>query len=205
MIVVLGVFNSRDSAENAFRDLDKHKFQPENLSLLTKNKDEVVRVGGHGLVHIIGGALSGVTTASAIGLGIGIIIGFQMIPIPALNSFLTGLSIVKAFGLSGPLAAIISSTIIGALTGGILGALIGLGLPEEKEKVYEERLSEGGTILAVSAINRDEEEIIRQILEKNDASQVRTLGTWAERENNNENSKDNPRIEHRQTLEVGHN
>lgn len=205
MILVLGVFNIRDSAENAFRDLDRHKFQPENLSLMTKNKDEVVRVGGHGLAHIIGGALSGITTTSAIGLGIGIIIGFQIIPIPAVNNFLTELAFTKLVGLSGPLAAIISSIMIGALTGGILGTLIGLGLPEEREKIYEERLSEGGAILAVPAADRDEEALIKEILEKNDASQIRTLGTWMQRVVNGENSREHPRIENRRVIEVGHN
>ena len=205
MIVVLGVFNIRDNAENAFRDLDKHKFEPENLSLMTKNKDEVIRVGGHGLAHIIGGALSGATTASAIGLGVGILVGFQIIPIPAVNNFLTELSFAKIIGLSGPLAAIISSIIIGALTGGILGTLIGLGLPEEREKVYEERLSEGGAILAVPAADQDEEGLIREILEKNDAAQIRTLGTWMQRISNGENSKEHPHTETRRVIEVGHN
>jgi hypothetical protein len=44
----------------------------------------------------------------------------------------------------------------GGLTGGIIGALIGWGIPEERAKLYESYLKNGGIVLGVIPHNDDD-------------------------------------------------
>ncbi|MCA1992356.1 MAG: histidine kinase, partial [Coleofasciculus sp. S288] len=44
---------------------------------------------------------------------------------------------------------------IGAATGGIVGALVGMGIPEERAKVYNERIKAGDYLLMVSGTEND--------------------------------------------------
>jgi len=44
---------------------------------------------------------------------------------------------------------------IGAATGGIVGALIGLGIPEENARIYEDRIKAGDYLLMVSGNDDD--------------------------------------------------
>lgn len=66
------------------------------------------------------------------GLG-GLLIGAAALAIP-------GLGLLYAVG---PLAAMIAGTTVGAATGGLVGALNGLGIPEYEVKDYEEGIREG--------------------------------------------------------------
>jgi uncharacterized membrane protein len=50
---------------------------------------------------------------------------------------------------SGPLAAAFAGATIGAATGGLIGALNGLGVPEFEAKAYDQGVREGSTLLTV--------------------------------------------------------
>jgi hypothetical protein len=56
------------------------------------------------------------------------------------------------------IATTLSGTAIGAATGGLIGALIGLGIPEERARVYYDRVSRGDYLVMVEGT---EEEIRR--------------------------------------------
>ncbi|MGZ5715336.1 MAG: hypothetical protein ACXWIG_14360, partial [Caldimonas sp.] len=58
---------------------------------------------------------------------------------------LPGLGLV----IAGPPAAAIAAAGAGAATGGIVGALIGWGIPEERVKEYDEGIRKGGILMAV--------------------------------------------------------
>jgi hypothetical protein len=55
--------------------------------------------------------------------------------------------------LAGATATAIATTVaggaIGAVTGGLLGALVGLGIPEERARVYQDRISRGHYLILV--------------------------------------------------------
>ncbi len=55
--------------------------------------------------------------------------------------------------IAGPIAAALAGAGAGGLTGGIIGALIGWGMPEERAKLYESDLKNGGIVLGVSPHN----------------------------------------------------
>ena len=53
---------------------------------------------------------------------------------------------------------------MGAAGGGLLGTLVGLGIPEDTARVYEERIAAGEILVAVEAKNEAEAEKARKIL-----------------------------------------
>jgi hypothetical protein len=52
--------------------------------------------------------------------------------------------------------AVLAGAGAGGLTGVIIGALIGWGIPEERAKLYESDLKDGGIVLGVSPRNDDD-------------------------------------------------
>jgi hypothetical protein len=61
--------------------------------------------------------------------------------------------------LAGAAATTIATTLaggaIGAAAGGLVGALIGLGIPEERARVYNERLSRGDYLVFVEGTDAE--------------------------------------------------
>src|SRR5207248_5845370 len=68
--------------------------------------------------------------------------------------------IIPGFGpaiAGGILTATIGGVVIGAAAGGLFGALIGLGVPEEEARYYEGEFQSGRTLVTVKADGRQQE------------------------------------------------
>lgn len=74
------------------------------------------------------------------GVGLGAIVGA-----------LVAVAAAPALYVTGPLAVVLSGAAVGAGGGGLLGALVSLGLPEERARVFTERIEAGGVLVAVKA------------------------------------------------------
>jgi hypothetical protein len=143
---VSGTFTDRDSAERAYDSVLKRGYTDQDINLLmsdeTRNRHfdkedktetdlgtkamEKAGVGG-----AIGGTVGAVlATLAAVGTSIAI----------------PGLGLV----IAGPIAAALAGAGAGGLTGGLIGALIGAGIPEERAKLYESDLKNGGILLSVN-------------------------------------------------------
>lgn len=108
------------------------------------------------------GATTGAVTGGIIGGTLGLLAGLGALAIPGLGPFIAAGPIMGALaGLGG-----------GGAVGGIIGALTGAGIPEYEAKRYENRLKEGGTLLAIRANNDDLAKRIKDILNKNGAEDV---------------------------------
>jgi hypothetical protein len=151
--LVTGVFNSRASAERAAEELMKAGFSAEDISILmsegTQGREFVIKQGTKAPEGAAAGAtIGGVLGAIAAGLAA---LGTLAIP---------GLNVVAA----GPIVAALTGLGAGAATGGITGALIGLGIPENEAKFYHEEIQQGGILVGVYA-HKDRIKLAREILE----------------------------------------
>lgn len=61
----------------------------------------------------------------------------------------------------------------GAATGGIVGGLVDLGIPEEESKKYESDVREGKVVFSMKT-DEDKVESVRSILQANGAERVNT-------------------------------
>lgn len=144
-----GLFNDKKSAEAAYKAAIARGYSPDDISIFmteaTRNnyfqgKKVVTEMGDKSMEGLaIGGALGG-TTIGVLGA------------ILALSSTI----VVPGVGLviAGPLAAGLVGAGAGSIAGGLLGALIGAGIPEERARIYENGIKDGGIVMGV---NSDEE------------------------------------------------
>ncbi|MCF2151283.1 histidine kinase [Desmonostoc muscorum LEGE 12446] len=137
----VGVFSNRRDVEHALHELKNAGFDMNRVSVITRDGegDDIAgaevrdRVGdksdeGAAVGAVSGGALGGLT---------GLLVGLGTLAIPGIGP------IMLAGAAATTLATTLAGAGIGAVAGSLLGALIGLGIPEERAKVYDERVKRG--------------------------------------------------------------
>lgn len=146
----VGVFKTRRETEQALYQLRDEGFDLKQVSVIAPDQDPAtldaeleVHEESHGN-KADEGAVAGAVTGGALGTIAGLLVGLGALAIPGIGPIL--LAGVEATALATTLAG----TAIGATTGGIVGALVGLGIPEERAKVYNERLSKGHYLVMVT-------------------------------------------------------
>ena len=141
-----GLFYSRDEAEAAVRALRDAGYDMDRVSVIAKDAD---KLDGHETTEEVGnkaddGAATGALTGGALGGITGLLVGLGTLAIPGIGPIL----------LAGAEATAIATTLagagIGAAAGGLIGALIGLGIPEEKAKIYNDRVKGGSYLVMVN-------------------------------------------------------
>ena len=141
-----GLYYSRGEAEAAVRALKDAGYDMDQVSVIAKDAD---KVAGHETTETEGnkadeGAATGALTGGALGGITGLLVGLGALAIPGIGPIL----------LAGAEATAIATTLagagIGAAAGGLIGALIGLGIPEEKAKIYSDRVSKGSFLVMVT-------------------------------------------------------
>ncbi len=141
-------FRDRESAERAYAAITARGYKHDEIHLLMSDEtrsrlftkdDEKTDMGHKALEGAgVGGAVGGVVGGAVGATLVGFAAAAAALAIPGL-----GLVIV------GPLAGAIAGAAAGATTGGLVGLLVGAGIPEERAKVYETELKEGGIVLGV--------------------------------------------------------
>jgi len=146
---VVGVFESREKAQQAINELKRMGFREDQIGVASrhdgKHVENTVKDAAHGDTMAEEGAITGLTAGAGLGAlwGLGIIAGV----LPVIGPAIAG----------GTLAAILSSAAAGAAAAGLAGALIGLGIPEDESGYYESEFKSGRTIVTVKADGRHDE------------------------------------------------
>jgi hypothetical protein len=148
--IMTAIFRDRDAAERAYGALTDRGYTSKDVNLLMSNETRercfprtertTTELGskaseGAGIGAVAGGGL-GALLAGMAASGIAV----PLLPIIAL----------------GPLAAALAGAGTGGAVGAVIGALIGAGIPEERAKLYDEGIKEGGIVLGVTPV-RDED------------------------------------------------
>ncbi|HEY9608584.1 general stress protein [Allocoleopsis sp.] len=150
----VGIFSNRRDAEDALTELRDAGFDMNKFSVIVKNADANDRIGGAEVSdrkeeQMEGATKTGATTGAVTGGLIGLIGGLSLLAIP-------GVGPVAEAGVV--LANTILGSAIGAAGGAIVGALIGWGVPEERAKYYDDRVSQGDYLIVLEGTA---EEILR--------------------------------------------
>jgi len=148
----VGVFDERNDAELAARDLREKGFKDDQIGYAWRDDA--------GKTHQEGNK-SGEMAASGAGTGVvlgGIIGAGAALLIPGIGPVVSGGLLASA------LAGAATGAVAGGVAGGITGALMGLGIPEEEAKYYNDQFSEGRTLMTVRADDRysDASDIVRK-------------------------------------------
>lgn len=149
----VGVFSNRHEAEVALRALRDSNFPMDRVSVITRDADKQNDMAGADVRDNVRertegnkadeGATTGAIAGGTLGGLTGLLVGLGTLAIPGIGPIM----------LAGATATAIATTVaggaIGAVTGGLLGALVGLGIPEERARVYQDRISRGHYLILV--------------------------------------------------------
>ncbi len=150
----VGLFYSRDEAERALRALKDDGFDMSRVNVIAKDADKVTESAGVDVGYDEGnnaaeGAGAGATSGAVLGGIGGLLLGLGTLAIPGVGPII----------VAGEAASTIASTLagagIGAAAGGIIGGLVGLGIPEDKAKIYSDRVSSGSYLVMVNGTDND--------------------------------------------------
>ncbi len=172
--ITLAVFDNEAYAQSAISQLEAAGYDPRDISIVMKDSTRAREVATDTGASVAGGAVGGATLGGALGALAGLAVGTGVIP--GLGAFLIGGPVAAALGLAGVAATTLSGAVTGALGGTLIGALAGaLGISEDEAAVYEQSLQRGAILVAIP--NVDSVANVADILESNNAQQVRTLST----------------------------
>jgi len=158
--LITGLFNTRARAEQAADELTRAGFAPEDISLLMSDTTRGREFAVKHSTKAPEGAAAGATIGGVLGAVAAGLAAVASISIPPL-------SIVAA----GPVVAALAGLGAGAATGGLTGALIGLGMPEHEAKFYHKEIEEGGILVGVYT-HDDRVDAARDILNAAGAEKV---------------------------------
>jgi hypothetical protein len=152
----LGLFYSRDEAERALLALKNDGFNMNRVNLVAKDADDVARSTGVDLGsdrdkdnNASEGASAGATSGAVLGGIGGLLVGLGTLAIPGVGP------IIVAGEAATTIATTLAGAGIGAAAGGIIGGLVGMGIPEDRAKIYSDRVGSGSYLVMVNGSNSD--------------------------------------------------
>jgi len=158
----VGVFRSREEAEDALNALRSSGFSMNRVSVLAKDTNRSEEIAGVDVQNRNefretnrvedrsdnesqeGAGIGAVTGTALGGLG-GLLVGLEALIIPGAGPFLA----------AGTVATTLAGAGIGAAAGAIVGALTGLGIPEEDAKAYSKQISQGDYLVMLEGTDEE--------------------------------------------------
>lgn len=148
--LLTGSFRDRAGAERAYDSLIRKGYSKDDINVIMSDDTRKRHFTETTTTTDLGskaaeGGLAGATVGGTVGAIAGVLAVAGTLAIP-------GLGII----LAGPLAAGLAGLGAGAAAGGLVGALIGAGIPEERAKMYETEIENGGIVVGVKPRSADD-------------------------------------------------
>ncbi|MGB7711285.1 MAG: general stress protein [Microcoleus sp.] len=149
----VGSFSNYRDTELALRELQSAGFPMNKVSVVGENLDQGKIAGANVSKSreekVGGGASSGATAGVVTGGLIGLLGGIGAVAIPGVGPVMA----------AGALATLLADTAlggaIGAAAGGLVGGLVALGVPDDKAKIYSDRISRGEYLVFVEGTDAE--------------------------------------------------
>ncbi|AUC59763.1 DUF2382 domain protein [Cyanobacterium sp. HL-69] len=151
----IGTFPTRKAAEQSLHELKNSGFAMDQVSVVAQDSKqnetivEGINVSDHAGNKADDGAKMGALSGGALGTLTGLLVGLGVLAIPGVGP------ILMAGAVATSLATTVTGGAIGAAAGSLVGALIGLGIPEERAKVYNDRVSAGEYLVMVDGTDAE--------------------------------------------------
>jgi hypothetical protein len=172
MRTIAGLFDTREDAERAVRELTAAGIERSEISMIAQDTTtgEAHEVGSEAGAGAGAGAAAGATAGGLLGL----LVGLGALAIPGIGPVIAAGPLAAAIGSAA--AGTLVGAVGGAVAGGLIGALVGAGIPAEEAEFYAEGVRRGGTLLTFNVDDTLVEPAAR-IMEANNAVDVdeRTL------------------------------
>ena len=151
-VILTGLFRDRDSAERAYGSLTNRGYGRDDVSLLMSDETRTRHFATPDARR------SELGTKAAEGMGVGAVagggLGALFAGLAAAGIAVPGLPIIAM----GALAAALTGAATGGAIGALVGGLIGYGIPEDRARLYDRGIREGGIVMGVTPRSRQDAE-----------------------------------------------
>lgn len=150
--MLTGTFRDRESAEKAYSSLTERGYSDKEVNVLMSDDTRKRHFAGDnatGETELGNKAAAGGLTGATIGGAAGAIVGVMA---AAGTLALPGLGLV----IAGPIAAGLAGLGAGGAAGGLIGGLVGAGIPEDRARIYEKDIRNGGIVMGVKPRSDDD-------------------------------------------------
>lgn len=168
----VGLFSDRQSAQTALTKLRDSGFDMNKISVVNKDTDtdnmQSAKANADKDNQVAESAKESAAIGGATGGAIGLIGSLGVLAIPGVG---------PAAELGVLLANTVFAGALGAASGGLLGALVGWGLPEDQAKYYSDRVNNNGDYLVIVEGDMATINAAHAVLQENRVSDWRTFST----------------------------
>jgi len=160
---VVGVFTDRRQADAAVDDLRRAGFRDDQIGMAARDDKGTSTTTKEKGTYVEEGAVAGAVAGAGVGglIGLGVLAGVIPVIGPAIAAGTLGVILANAAG--------------GAAIATVIGALVGMGIPEEEATYYEGEFKAGRILVTVHANGRADE--ARAILLRHGAYDRTTAAT----------------------------
>jgi hypothetical protein len=137
--VVYGLYKDRRGVEEAVDSLKRSGFRNTDISVLFPENEGSKDFAHEKHTKAPEGGMVGAGSGAVLGGTLGWLAGIGMLAIPGIGPFIA----------AGPIMALLAGVGVGGTAGTLVGALVGLQMPEYEAKRYEGRIRDGGILFAV--------------------------------------------------------
>jgi hypothetical protein len=151
-----------EQAEGIVLDLKESGFSADAISALLPDKRGTKDFAHEHSTKAPEGATTGGIAGLGIGATLGWLAGIGALAIPGLGPFIA----------AGPIMAALGGAAVGTAAGGIVGALVGMGIPELEAKRYDEKVRGGNILLSVHTEDSKQRDIAKDIFKRHGADDI---------------------------------
>jgi hypothetical protein len=159
--ILTGLYTSPSAASSAVRTLEARGIPTADISVVAAEGTRREAFGIEGKTKAAEGAAVGAGLGGAMGA---IIAGFTMVGALATG----GVGLLAA----GPIVAALAGAGAGATAGGAVGTLVGLAVPQNEIKFYDDALRKGSVLVGVNCDDSDRKAVVTEIFKTTGASKV---------------------------------
>ena len=153
-----------DQAESIVLNLKQQGFTNDAISALLPDKRGSKDFAHEHNTKAPEGATAGGIAGMGVGAALGWLAGVGALAIPGIGPFVA----------AGPIMAALSAAAVGTATGGVVGGLVGLGMPEFEAKRFDAKIREGNILISVHTENGKQKDVAKDVFKRNNADDIST-------------------------------
>lgn len=152
------IAQTREQAETIVGGLKNAGFLNTEISVLFADKSGTRDFAHEQNTKMPEGAATGGIAGMGAGAALGWLAGIGSLAIPGVGPFIAAGPIMAALG--------------GAAVGGVIGGLIGMGIPEYEAKLYDGKIQGGNSLISVHTDNSDQVDSVKDIYKRAGAEDI---------------------------------
>ena len=158
------IANTTAQAENIVAALKGAGFSNDSISALMPDKRSTKDFAHEHSTKAPEGATAGGVAGLGVGAALGWLAGIGALAIPGVGPFIA----------AGPIMAALGGAAVGTAAGGVVGALVGMGIPEFEAKRYDSKIREGNILISVHTEDSKQRDVAKDVFKRFDASDIST-------------------------------